>query len=233
MVSLPPIRVWMIWSHRVLGEAVVASLRRHAGLLVVGVSGGAEETLRQLATQRTDLVLVDASVDAVATLELTARLQDELPRLRVLPFGVPTADAAVALIEAGAVGCLPHDASLDALAEAILAIRRGGQLAPLALAAMVAKRIEELSAFGAVGPLPPPADSLSDREVQVLRLMARGLGNKEIAERLGIRTATVKNHVHSILSKLGVRGRREAVRKAYERRLLRGPLRWRTLDEEG
>jgi DNA-binding NarL/FixJ family response regulator len=222
----------MVWSHRVLGEAVAASLRGRAGLVVAGVSGGAKEALRHLAAERADVVLVDASVNAAAALELTVRLQDELPRLRVLPFGVPSPDAAVALIEAGAIGCLPNDASLGELAEAILGSRHAGHPTSLVLAAKVAARIEELSARVAAPPSAPATDPLSEREAEVLVLMARGLGNKEIAVRLDIRTATVKNHVHSILVKLGARGRREAVRMAYERRILRGPLRWRTLDED-
>lgn len=221
----------MVWRHRVLGEAVAASLAGYGGMAVVGVSGTHDEAVQLLAAERVDVVLLDASVAAASALELTVRLQEELPRVRVLPFGVPSHEAAVALIEAGAVGCLSSDAALDDLAEAVLAHRSGGGPACLDLAARVAARIEELSAL--VPPAPSAAEDLrlSERELEVLALLARGLGNKEIARRLGIRTSTVKNHVHAILTQLEVKGRREAVRRSYELGLLRGPLRWRTLEE--
>jgi len=225
-----PVRVLMIWSHRALGEAVAASLAARAGMAVVGAVGGADEAARVLAAERTDVALLDASVDVAAARELIARLQEEFPRLRVLPFGVPSQEAAVTLIEAGSAGCLSSAASLDELAEAIL--EGVGRPASLGLAAEVAARIEELSARAAPPPAAASAASLSERELEVLVLLARGLGNKEIALRLDIRTSTVKNHVHSILSKLGVPGRRQAVRRAYEQGILRGPLRWRTLEDE-
>lgn len=222
----------MVWRHRVLGEAVATSLTGYDGMAVVAVSGVPEEAVQLLAAERVDVVLLDASVAAASALELTVRLQEEFPGVRVLPFGVPSHDVAVALIEAGAVGCLSNEAALDELAEAVLALRTGDRPASLFLTARVAARIEELSAR-----TPPPASiedlRLSERELEVLALLARGLGNKEIAQELAIRTSTVKNHVHAILTKLEVKGRREAVRRSYELGLLRGPLRWRTLNDEG
>lgn len=227
-----PVRVLMIWHHRVLGEAVAASLAGYGGLTVVAVSGSPDEALRLLAAERVDLVLLDASVDATAARDLVLRLQEDFPRVRVLPFGVPTAEAGVGLIEAGAVGCLSSEASLSDLAEEVLELRGDGRPAPLVLVARVAARIEELAARSPPTPSAAADLRLSERELEVLALLARGLGNKEIARRLDIRTATVKNHVHAILAEMGVKGRREAVRKSYEVGLLRGPLRWRTLDEE-
>ncbi|HSL84840.1 MAG TPA: response regulator transcription factor [Thermoanaerobaculia bacterium] len=227
-----PVRVLMIWRHRALGEAVAASLAKCNGIAVVGAAGSADEAARLLAAERADVALLDASVDVAAALDLTAQLQEEFPRLRILPFGVPSHEAAVSLIEAGAAGCLSSAASLDELAEAILEGGSGRRPASLGLAAEVAARIEELSARAAPPPAAASAPPLSERELEVLVLLARGLGNKEIAPRLDIRTSTVKNHVHSILSKLGAQGRRQAVRIAYEQGLLRGPLRWRTLDDE-
>lgn len=232
MVSVPPVRVAVIWRHRVLGEAVAASLAGYDELTVVGVTGAREEAVRLLGTERVDVALLDASVGLASPLELAVRLKEDFPRVRLLAFGAPSDEAAVALIEAGAVGCLSNEAALDELAEAVLALRTGDLPAPLFLAAQVAARIEELSAR-----MPPPASSiedlrLSEREIEVLALLARGLGNKEIARSLTIRTSTVKNHVHAILSKLEVQGRRAAIRRAYELGLLRGPLQWRTLDDE-
>lgn len=226
------VRVLMVWRHRVLGEAVAASLEGHPGVVVVGTTGVPDDARRTLAARPVDVVLLDASVDAAAALELTFRLREELPRVRILPFGVPSNEAALALVEAGAEGCIPSDAALGELVAAVVELHRGERPVPLDLAARVAARIEELSDRATPCPAATGGGGrLSDRELEVLSLVARGLSNKEIAHRLDIRTSTVKNHVHAILGKLGVRGRREAVRISYERGVLRGPLRWRTLDE--
>ena len=229
-----PIRVLAVWRHRVLGEALAASLGGHRRISVTATTGDPGAASRHLSRQTVDVVLVDASMETAAAIELTARLKEEFPAARLLPFGVPDLDAALSFIEAGASSYLSNEASLADVIEAVGEIHHGRQTATMAFAARVVSRIEELTAGADDRALqPPPRESpLSERELEVLTLVARGLANKEIAQRMGIRTATVKNHVHAILQKLEVARRREAVRAAYERRLLRGPLRWRVLEDE-
>lgn len=231
---MPSVRVLTLWRHRALGEALAAALTADDRIAVVAATGDPDEAARVLARRMADVVLVDASLGVAPALDLVSRLQEELAGALLLPFGVPDQEAALALVEAGAAGYLPIEATLGEVADAVVDVRSGGRSASMAFAARVARRIEELvyrsgslTLEGGEG-----GARLSDRELEVLALVARGLSNKEIAHRMDIRTATVKNHVHSILQKLGVAKRTEAVREAYERGLLRGPLRWRTLEEE-
>lgn len=219
--------------HRMLADAVASALESIRQVKVTAVTGRVERAVRLLAAERVDLVLLDASLEEASSLELTGMLNDEFPAVKIVPFGVAGHDSAVSFVEAGAASCLPSEASLEDMVIAVDELHRASAPAPLPLAAKVAARIEALAGRrvaarrGAGPPVP-----ISDRERDVLQRMARGLSNKEIAHELGIRTATVKNHVHSILEKLGVEGRREAVRVAYETTLLRGPLRWRILDDD-
>jgi DNA-binding NarL/FixJ family response regulator len=231
-----PIRVLMVWRHRVLGEAVAASLRGRTEVEVVAAAGEPGEAERILGRTPVDVVLVDASLEPAVAVEITHLLRDRYLGLQVLPFGLPREEDAVPFIEAGAGGFLCREASLDEVVEAVTGAARGLAPSSLPLAARVARRIEELDLGRRQdrrGGEAAAADfGLTEREEEVLGAIARGLSNKEIAHRLGIRTATVKNHVHAVLVKLGVRRRREAVRLAYETGLLQGPFRWRPLDEE-
>jgi DNA-binding NarL/FixJ family response regulator len=231
---MPPVRVLTLWRHRALGEALAAALEADDRIAVVAVTGDPDEAARFLARPGVDAVLVDASLDLEPVLALVSRFREEAPRTRLLPFSVPDAEAALALVEAGATSFLPSEASLAEVADAVVDVHRGGRAASMEFAARVARRIEEL--LYRSGSQTPEAGEgvarLSDRELEVLALVARGLSNKEIAHRMDIRTATVKNHVHSILQRLGVPNRTDAVRAGYERGLLRGPLRWRTLEDE-
>lgn len=232
-MSSTRVRVLMIWRHRLLTEAVAAALDRRARTEIVAVVGAVREAKRVLATEEVDVALLDVTQGLGTRLELAFRLTEEFPRLCLLPFGVRSDDEAVALVEAGSAGFLSRDASIEEVVQAVVELHDGGAPVPLAFAARVAARIEELERRVDRSPRSDEmTDHLSGREREVLVTLARGLGNKEIAHRLGIRTATVKNHVHSILTKLGVGRRREAVRRAYKTGLLRGPLRWARLDRD-
>lgn len=225
------VRVLLVWRHRILGEATAARLKRRREVELVGATGRFTEAEGILRRAPVDVVLLDASLDAGRAVELTYALEERFPRLDVVAFGLPSEERAVELIEAGATDVLPSEATLGAVVRAVVATARGPAPTPLRLAARVAARIEELATTGSEGaPRPAGAAGLSDRELEVLTLVARGLRNKEIAHRLGIRTATVKNHVHAVLKKLAVRRRRDAVRRAYETGLLEGSFRWRVLD---
>lgn len=208
-------------------------MKQRAEVELVGATGRFSEAERILRRTPVDVLLLDASLDAGRAVGLIYAFKERVPRLEVVAFGLPSEDQAVELIEAGATAVLPSEATLGAVIRAVVATARGPEPTPLRLAARVAARIEELvpgrseKTPGLAG-----AAGLSDRELEVLTLVARGLRNKEIAHRLGIRTATVKNHVHAVLKKLAVRRRRDAVRRAYETGFLEGSFRWRVLDGE-
>lgn len=229
----PRVRVLLVWRHRILGEAAAALLERRDEVELVAATGRVAEAERVLGQAPVEVLLLDASLDTGRLIELTYSLKERFPHLSVVAYGPPSEERALELVEAGATAIIPSETSLEGMVQAVAGVARGPVPAPLELAARVAVRIEELAPGALVAEGGPTGGApLSERELEVLGLVASGLRNKEIAYRLGIRTATVKNHVHSVLEKLGVRGRREAVRCAYETGLLEGSFRWRSLDAE-
>lgn len=227
-----PIRVVVLWQYRVLGEALAHALDERPPVTVVGTTGDPRAAQRLLAREPADVMLLDASVEPELAVELAGDFRRRLPELKVMPFGLSRASDVLPFFEVGVSAYLPGDASLEETVAAVVDGDGWRTLWPMDLAADLAARIEELSTeSGSEGlDAPVPLTPLSAREREVLHLMARGLANKEIARELGIRTATVKNHVHAVLTKLGANRRRDAVRVAFEGGLLEGPFRWCPLD---
>jgi DNA-binding NarL/FixJ family response regulator len=211
-----PLRVYLVHQRRLLAEAVLPRLREEPDLEVVGAAR-LEAAVVSLTGTDCDLVLVDGGGDGASGAETVRRLRDALPEIPILPFGLDGADAVVRCIEAGANGYVDGAASFESLVAAARAVVRGRASCTPAVASRVLERIVALSGDRRS---PPPASAPTEREREVLELVADGLANKEIAARLGISLSTVKNHVHSLLDKLGVGRRRDAVRVAYQHGLI-------------
>jgi DNA-binding NarL/FixJ family response regulator len=159
---------------------------------------------------RADVVLVMAGEDLAESLRLTQQLRDELPGARLLAVGAEVPEeTVVAFVEAGASGYHQGDEPVATLLRTVAAVQAGRPPCPPRVAAALFARLREL-AGGRAGRPAAPSAALSVRERTVAALLAEGLMNKEIARRLGLRLATVKNHVHNVLKKLGARNRREA-----------------------
>lgn len=171
---------------------------------------------------RADVVLLDGSRKREEALAAAWRVGEELPGARLLVFGLEREDESVLdFIEAGALGFVLQGASAVDLAAAIHDLHGGRTRCSPRMAEAVLARIESLARTeGFERPGAALAEPLTGRELEILRHLAAGLSNKEIGHELGISLSTVKNHVHNLLAKLGVRRRREAIRLAYERGLL-------------
>ena len=153
------------------------------------------------------------SVDFVRTLQLTA------PEVKTVVFGVEGDEAEiVAFAQAGVAGYVPSDASMDVLTSAIAGVKGGDLVCPPLVAATILRHVGATA--GGVRST-RPADNLTSRELEVLALIDAGLSNKEIAVRLRIEVATVKNHVHHLLEKLHVSSRAEAAAQLGPRRTAR------------
>jgi DNA-binding NarL/FixJ family response regulator len=158
---------------------------------------------------RADVILLIAGEDLAESLRLTRRLRDDLPGALLLAIGNEASEeTVVAFVEAGASGYHHGDEPVAALLRTVAAVQAGQPPCPSRVAAALFARLRELAGGRAGRPATPPA-ALSTRERTVAALLAEGLMNKAIARRLGLRLATVKNHVHNVLKKLGVRCRRE------------------------
>jgi DNA-binding NarL/FixJ family response regulator len=185
-------------------------------LTVVGEAADGHEAVELVDRCRPDVVLMDVRMPRMDGLEATALItaQPEAPRVLMLTT-FDAQDYVYAALRAGASGFLLKDAPAEQLIEAIRVIERGDALLAPSVTRML---IAEVARRPAMNPamVAPGLDELTDRELEVMRLIARGLSNAEIADTLYLGEATVKTHVGRVLAKLDLRDRVQVVIIAYE-----------------
>jgi DNA-binding NarL/FixJ family response regulator len=208
------IRVVLVDDQTLVRRGIRSLLELAGDIAIVAEAGDGEEALTVIKSAQPDVVLLDVRMPKKGGLDVLRELQPAgtlPPTILLTTFD----DDAVLLegVKAGARGYLLKDVSLEQLTEAIRAVAGGGTLIRPAVTERVLRGLEHVRRdFDALS----PPDPLTKREVEVLRLMAGGYSNREIADALGTAEGTVKNHASSILSKLGVRDRTRAVLKALE-----------------
>jgi DNA-binding NarL/FixJ family response regulator len=208
------IRVVLIDDQNLIRQGIRSLLELTGDVTVVAEASDGDEGLAVIRREHPDVVLLDLRMPKKGGVDVLRTLQAEgaLPPTIVLT----TFDDDVALLEtvrAGARGYLLKDVSLEQLTAAIRDVAGGGSVIRPVVTERVLRGLEHVRRdFDALS----PPDPLTRREVEVLRLMAGGYSNREIADALGAAEGTVKNHASSILSKLGVRDRTRAVLKALE-----------------
>jgi DNA-binding NarL/FixJ family response regulator len=190
------------------------------GLRAVGEAGTGAEAVELAERERPDVVLMDVRMPEMDGIEATRRISRDLPDVRVLILTTFDLDSYVyAALRAGASGFLLKDTPPADLLSAIRVIASGESLlAPTVTRRLIAEFVRRPAPAG-----PPPAglDALTDREREVLALIARGLSNAELAEHLHLSPATVKTHIGRLLAKLQARDRAQLVIAAYETGLIR------------
>jgi DNA-binding NarL/FixJ family response regulator len=195
-------------------DGLVALLSTLPDLEVVGAAADGAAALALIDRERPDAVLMDLRMPGVDGVEATERLPRSHPEVAVVVLTTFADDESVlAALRAGAVGYLTKDAGRADMARALHAAAAG----QVTLAAPVQRTLLS-AALRERAPEPWP-DGLTDREGEILVLIANGLSNREITERLFIGTATVKTHINRIFAKIGVRDRRGAIAYAVSRRL--------------
>jgi DNA-binding NarL/FixJ family response regulator len=188
-------------------------LEGESDIEVVGEAMDGRHALSVIRNTKPDVVLMDIRMPELDGLAATREAIAERPDLRVLVLTTFDLDEYVfEALRAGASGFLLKDAPAEELADAVRVLARGEAL----LAPAVTRRVVETFASLPDRTAPPELDDLSPRETEVLRLLARGRSNAQIADELVISEATAKTHVSNILAKLGVRDRIQAVIYAYE-----------------
>ncbi|GAA1826829.1 response regulator transcription factor [Agromyces salentinus] len=209
------VRVLVVDDQALFREALTTLLEVQPGIEPVGEAGDGEQAIRRAAELRPDVVLMDLRMPVLDGIAATARLRVEHPEVRVLALTTFDDDEDVfAALRAGAVGYLLKDVSSARLVEAITAASRGETVLQPSVAAKVVARVARMPQQ------PAPAHPLTDREVDVVRLLAEGRSNREIAGALFLAEGTVKNLVTSVLSKLDVRDRTQAALRARDLGLL-------------
>jgi DNA-binding NarL/FixJ family response regulator len=214
---MTPVRVLLADDQALFREALATLLATHDGIAVAGEAGNGEEALSQVASVEPDVVLMDLRMPVLDGVAATRRLRQEHPAVRVIALTTFDDDEDVfAALRAGAVGYLLKDVSSARLIEAVLAAARGESVLQPSVAAKVVARFAQLPE-----PAPQPLVApLSERELDVLRQLAAGHSNREIAATLFLAEGTVKNHVTNVLGKLGARDRTQAALRARDLGLL-------------
>jgi len=215
---LSGLNVLVVDDNRVIRDAVAGLLLKEEGVQVVATTGLSSETLERIEQGRPDLILLPAL--GTRTVELTRAITRRFNGIRVVVFGIKELPEAVTeMIEAGAAGYVREDASVDEFREVVrLAARGEARVAPQIASSLFSR----LAALASVLRADERAKNvkLTPRELEILRLVAEGLTNKEIAARLHVEQQTVKNHMHNILERLSLRRRQQAVQYAWEAGML-------------
>ena len=193
--------------HRLMREGTAALLGTDPRIEVVGLAKDGREAIELAASRDPDVALLDINMPALRGIEACAVLRERHPDIEVLILTVSEHEPDLyAALRVGASGYLLKDMPPDELLEAVLEAGRGEpRIAPRMAGALLAELADD-----AEGAAPDPFEGLSEREREVLGLLAEGLRNREIAERLVITEATVKTHVRHVLEKLRFRNRAEA-----------------------
>jgi DNA-binding NarL/FixJ family response regulator len=208
------VRVLVVDDQALFREALGTLLDARPEVEVVGEAGDGHQALERAAALTPDVVLMDLHMPVLDGVGATRRLRVEQPGVRVLALTTFDDDEDVfAALRAGALGYLLKDVSADRLVEAVQAAARGESVLQPSVAAKVVARFAQLDDAPRARPQPLVVP-LSDRELDVLRLLADGRSNREIATALFLAEGTVKNHVTNVLAKLGARDRTQAALRA-------------------
>jgi DNA-binding NarL/FixJ family response regulator len=195
----------------VLGEEV--------DLEIVGEAADGMEAVERAGDLQPDVVLMDVRMPGVGGIEATRRIRNAQPSTKVVMLTVSEdEDDLFASVRAGATGYLLKEVSIEEVAEAVRAVARGQALVTPSMASKLLGEFNVLSRR--VDSQQGTAPRLTDRELEVLRLVAKGMSNKEIAGELVIAENTVKNHVRNILEKLQMKSRMEAAMYAVREKLV-------------
>jgi DNA-binding NarL/FixJ family response regulator len=210
------IRVMVVDDHPMWRDAVERDLA-HDGLDVVAVAATGREALVRFNATRPDVIVLDLQIPEPGGIEVTAAVVEQDPDVRVLVLSASGEQGDVlSAVKAGATGYLVKSASRSELLAAVRRVAAGDPVFTPGLAGLVLGEFQKISD----APEPDPDDpKLTDRETEVLTLVAKGLSYRQIAERLVLSHRTVQNHVQSTLRKLQMHNRVELARYAFERGL--------------
>jgi DNA-binding NarL/FixJ family response regulator len=206
--STPPkkIRILLVDDHIVLRMGVTTATNGEHDMEVVADADNGTEAIKAYRTHRPDVVVLDLRMPGINGIETIKVLRSEFWDARVLVFSnYAGGDEVYQALKAGASGFVVKDMALDRLLEAIRKVHQGEQYLPPEIATRMSERV---------------VSQLSPRELEVLRLVAKGLSNKEIGSELHVVEGTIKIHLTNILSKLGVSDRTQAILAAVKRGII-------------
>jgi NarL family two-component system response regulator LiaR len=210
-MNQPPIRVLIVDDHAIVRKGIRALLAEVEYIDVVGEAGNGQDAIALAQDLNPDVILMDLVMPGVDGIEAIRQITGCQEQARILVLtSFASDDKVFPAIKAGALGYLLKDSEPADLLQAIQQVHRGEPSLHPIIASKVLQEMQRPSVR------PPTPDPLTDRELQVLRLVAQGLGNQEIAEQLVVTEATVRSHVSNILSKLHLANRVQATLYALQ-----------------
>jgi DNA-binding NarL/FixJ family response regulator len=219
MAAVEPIRVLVVDDHALFRRGLEMVLAQEDDIEVVGEAGDGAEAVDKAADLLPDVVLMDVRMPRRSGIEACTAIKDVTPSTRIIMLTISDEENDLYdAIKAGATGYLLKEITIDEVATAIRAVAGGQSLISPAMASKLLTEFASLVKREDRQQVPAPR--LTDRELEVLRLVARGLNNKDVAKQLFISENTVKNHVRNILEKLQLHSRMEAVVYAVREKLL-------------
>jgi len=209
------IRIVIADDHAVVREGTRTLLEREEDMEVVGEASDGEEAVKVIEKNKPDVAILDISMPKLSGIEVTKRIKSRLPSTGILILTAYDNDEYVfALLEAGAAGYLLKDVSGTEIVEAIRSVYSGESV----LHPSIARKVIQRAIVSSAKSHEESAEiELSERELEVLKLAAKGSSNKEIAENLCISIRTVQGHINSIFHKLSVGSRTEAIFQSVKR----------------
>ena len=206
------IRILTVDDHALLREGIAALLKVEPDMEVVAEASNGKEAIEKFRMHQPDVTLMDLKMPDLNGVDVISQIRSEFPNARIIVLTTYTGDAQVLrALKAGARGYLIKEYVHRDLPETIRAVHAGQKRIPQEIAAAVANHFSE--------------DTLTEREIQILQLIAAGNANKQIADQLSIAEATVKSHVVNLLSKLGANDRAHAVTIGLRRGIIELPAR--------
>jgi RNA polymerase sigma factor (sigma-70 family) len=204
---LKRIKILLIEDNRILRDGIKALINAQPDLSVVAASSESHDTLLQVRTSKPRVVLMDLGLRNENSLRVVATLAKEFPHTKVIGMGLnPSRIDIIEFVEAGAAGFVLKDATIEDVLGTIRSVARGTKVLPPLLTESLFTHVVEQALERGKGLL-PAAVRMTKREREIIILIAEGMSNKEIAQRLNLSTYTVKSHVHNILEKMALHSR--------------------------
>lgn len=210
------IKILLVEDNRILRDGIKAIINKQADLKIVAVSGGNRDTLPQALRVKPHVVLMDLGLRNENGLRVVATLIKELPQTKVIGMGlIPSQLDIVELVEVGAAGFILKDATIEEVLGTIRAVARGIKILPPLLTGSLFTHVVEHALRQGKRKL-AEAVRMTKREREITTLIAEGMSNKDIAQRLNLSTYTVKSHIHNILEKMALHSRLEIAVHTYD-----------------